>query len=301
MTEIDADWRAEARAMRTNARLWLRPDAHLWIRHDADRFMHPGWREKEARLHAIARGEAPKAALPAAPASPHSFSDGERRLLRAMLEDYRAIAADLKAMRQALEEIEAKAHHPNGYDPEQPRWPAGAPGSVGGQWSGEAGAGGAAADVDALYDVDLDDILRLVQVGSPVTDVDGLPYYKPGGHHEAPRAVFKDWELKPETRAILDRSTTGRLPGILVRRDIDGTPMGHYWNKAHREYNKAVKELAKNFLVRQAINPENMNPSHAIDLLREIRQSGDPRIRDFNAIMKLLQRLFRIHPGRASE
>jgi hypothetical protein len=142
MTEIDADWRAEMRAMRANARLWLRPDAHLWIRHDADRFMHPGWREKEARLHAVARGEAPKAALASEPIPARGFSEGERRLLRAMLDDYRAIAADLKAMREELEEIEAKARHPNGYDPEQPRWPAGTPGSVGGQWSGEGGAGG---------------------------------------------------------------------------------------------------------------------------------------------------------------
>ena len=151
MIEIDADWRADVRAMPTNARLWLRPDVHLWIRHNADRFMHPGWREKEARLYAIARGEAPKATLAAEPIRARSFSEGERRLLRAMLDDYRAIAADFKAMRQELEQIEAKARHPNGYDPEQPRWPAGTPGSVGGQWSGEDGAGGNAQSTgDAL-------------------------------------------------------------------------------------------------------------------------------------------------------
>jgi hypothetical protein len=60
---------------------------------------------------------------------------------------------------------------------------------------------------------------------------------------------------------------------------------GRYWDGpegAHRSYCVAVEQLMMQFMGERKIVPETMTPDQARDLLKEIRESDDPRIRDFN-------------------
>jgi hypothetical protein len=151
---------------------------------------------------------------------------------------------------------------------------------------------------------DGDQEAEFIQVGSdgkPVTDVDGSPYYAPGGHHEMPNGVYSKWDLSPETEKVFDQSTTGKLPKERFPGDDDGMPKGHYWDGpkgAHRSYNDAVQELSDKFMRERSIFPENMTPDEARDLLKEIRESDDPRIRDYNRMIRMLRRIFRFRGGR---
>ncbi|MGP9811879.1 hypothetical protein ACTZWT_10245 [Rhodopseudomonas sp. NSM] len=99
------------------------------------------------------------------------------------------------------------------YNPNQPRVPKGNP--DGGEWT----LGG----LGARWSIDLTGVpsdlsgrpparVRLAQIGKLITDIFGLPYYEPGGHHEAARAMYTKWDLRPETRKVFDNSTTGKLP-----------------------------------------------------------------------------------------
>jgi hypothetical protein len=110
------------------APVWMRPDARLWIRPDADRFMPPGWRDQEpfAALAPDGGREREKPATAMAPPPTREFTEAERGLLLRMLEDYRVIATEIGAMRDALD---GKA----GFNPSQPRVPAGR--RDGGQWT----------------------------------------------------------------------------------------------------------------------------------------------------------------------
>ncbi len=132
-----------------------------------------------------------------------------------------------------------------------------------------------------------------------LTDSSGRPYYAPGGHHEVPQAVFKKWNLPPETQRVFDLATTGTLSNSTVRTSPDGVPLGHTWDKAHREYNRAVYELGIDFMERNKIGSGRMTPAQAIELLAEVRQSGDLRIRDYNKAMRMLHRVFRFRSGRS--
>jgi hypothetical protein len=70
---------------------------------------------------------------------------------------------------------------------------------------------------------------------------------------------------------------------------------GHYWDgpeEAHRSYCDAVQELSDKFLSERTIAPETMTPDQGRDLLKQIRESDDPRIRDFNRAMRMLRRSF---------
>lgn len=65
------------------------------------------------------------------------------------------------------------------------------------------------------------------------------------------------------------------------------------WDEAHREYNGAVRELSDRFMKEREIEPSRMTPEQASDLLKEIRESEDRRIRDYNRTMRMLRRIFR--------
>jgi len=58
---------------------------------------------------------------------------------------------------------------------------------------------------------------------------------------------------------------------------------------AHRSYCDAVEQLSDKFLRERKIVPETMTPDQARDLLQAIRESDDPRIRDFNRTMNTAQ------------
>jgi hypothetical protein len=79
-----------------------------------------------------------------------------------------------------------------------------------------------------------------------------------------------------------------RFPG-----DDGGMAKGRYWDGpegAHRSYCDAVAELSDNFMRQRNIVPEIMTADQARGLLKEIRESDDPRIRDFNRAMRMLRR-----------
>jgi hypothetical protein len=189
------------------------------------------------------------------------------------------------------------------YRPNQPRVPAG--NSDGGQWTTDGSVLSAPPAHNLTADEDghlLSPRVRLAQIGAAITDAYGAPYYNPGGHHEMPKGVFEKWELQHDTRTVFDKSTTGTVPRALVRASPTGQPMGHLWdgaNGAHAQYNKAVKELSDDFLARNNnLAPRDMTPDQGRSLLKEIRDSSDPRIRDYNASIRLLRRVFRLRGGR---
>ncbi len=188
-------------------------------------------------------------------------------------------------MRPACAVDRAPSLYDRKYSPDQPRVPAGNP--DGGQWTGEGGNSPTPT--------------RLAQLDGRVTDADGSPYYKQGGHHEVPRQLYRGWALRPETRQVFEKSTTGTIPQLHFRDAPDGIRQGHFWSGPsgpHGIYNEAIKELSDNFLDRNRITPEQMTPEQAQALLKEIRESADPRIRNYNSMIRFLQRIFRLRTGR---
>src|SRR4051794_7249564 len=100
--------------------------------------------------------------------------------------------------------------------------------------------------------------------------------------------------LAPETKKVFDQSTTGELPKGRVPLNDEGMLRGHYWdgpNGNHRAYNDAVAELSDKLMNERYITPERMTPDQARDLLKAIRESDDPRIRDYNRAIRMLRRV----------
>ena len=87
------------------------------------------------------------------------------------------------------------------------------------------------------------------------------------------------------------RNGTGQLPA--GRTEIEGKLRGHLWDDEHRKYSEAVRELTERFMKERDIIPSRMTPEQAKDLLREIRDSENSSIRDYNRIMRMLRRIFR--------
>jgi hypothetical protein len=183
-----------------------------------------------------------------------------------------------------------------GFRPDLPRWPAGS-GRISGQWSGGAGT---LPPIDGGADTDRTSPIQLAQGFITITDVFGEPYYQRGGHHEVPQKIYEKWNLPEETRRVFDSATTGKITGRL-RTSPDGLPISNEWNRIHRIYTQAVDELAKRFLEINNIRADRMTPEQAYALLKEIRESQDPRIRDVNNAIRMLRRLFRLRTGRGGE
>jgi hypothetical protein len=156
------------------------------------------------------------------------------------------------------------------YSPDQPRVPAGNP--DGGQWTSGSGEG-------------------------ETTELSAASRNKARGHHELPQSLYNKLNLSPETRKVFEDATTGP---INARGIIEGKLRGHFWDGprgAHGVYNEAVEELRDRFMAEIGIKPEQMTPEQARLLIERIKQSQDPRIRDYNNIIRLLQRLFRTRTG----
>jgi len=68
----------------------------------------------------------------------------------------------------------------------------------------------------------------------------------------------------------------------------------HQFDDMHREYNIAVTQLMERYMKRHGITPEAMTPIQAHKIVEAIHASRDPRIRDYNEIVKVLARLFRM-------
>jgi hypothetical protein len=119
-------------------RRWMRPNAHLYIRHDAHRFMPPGsplyvgkdvvkyfWPEPEDR---------PSAVSDAAPAQQQDFDPEIEAELAQLRCDVASLRLEWELAKFASRGCKA------GFNPDQPRVPAGNP--DGGQWTSEGGGGG---------------------------------------------------------------------------------------------------------------------------------------------------------------
>jgi len=305
---------------------WIRHDWRMWIRPDIARWMKPGVdpadvipalaRERAQKQAAIERARGPEDAALAAEI------DDWRRAQAAIKQEVKALNAEMARWRRLADAAEAK------YSPDQPRIPKRNPG--GGQWTrigggngqspspaiaqpmGNLDIGAGSSETDGLFNIAPADpspesvqlAANFNQVGSdgkPVIDAEGSPYYASGGHHEMPKGVYSKWNLQPETEKIFDQSTTGELPKGRAPVDDEGVLRGHYWDGPrgrHREYNDAVGELGDKFMRERDITPEAMTPDQARDLLKEIRESEDPRIRDYNRMVRMLRRVFRLRGGR---
>jgi len=171
-------------------------------------------------------------------------------------------------------------HGHRGYDPNQSRVPAGH--SDGGQWT----------------DKDGDDAEAHGRVVTPGLTPDN--YWLPGaqyageGHHFPPRAVWQDWPLQPDTRKVFNKAVSGAIPLRLYNPFTRAQTFYHHFDDMHRVYNIAVTQLMERYMRRHGITPEAMTPIQANKIVEAIHASRDPRIREYNEIVKLVARLFRL-------
>lgn len=143
----------------------------------------------------------------------------------------------------------------SGFDPSQPRVPAGS--SDGGQWT-DGGASGRS-------------FRWQTRLSRPQTQISEFSAARVRGHHFVPRSLFQRFGLSAEARKALDRGVTGRLRAEK-----------HGWSVEHHEYNKAVREKLSRFLRDNKIRPESMTANEATEFRERILRDQDPRIRNFN-------------------
>lgn len=149
------------------------------------------------------------------------------------------------------------------FDPNEPRVPAGHPN--GGQWTSE---GTPAGDSEVVSDA---------------PDTNWIPgaQYAADGHHWVPRAVYGKYPLRPETKKVFDKATSGPLADDSVNR----------WTVEHRKHNEAVDEAFTTYMKKNNINANQMTPEQAQEILRGVKGSFDPRIRTLR--MKILRQSLR--------
>lgn len=182
----------------------------------------------------------------------------------------------------------------------QPRVPAGS--REGGQWADGGDLNGTQGGLPPEDDLHPPDgqpaLVQLAQAGGTLTDAYGYPYYNPGGHHEVPEALLREWKAegaRPETLAVLNRGTTDTVPELSLRTNPSGESTRHVWNGAlgrHGQYSEAVQTLSDQFLRKNNITVSEMTPDHARALLKEIRESNESRIRNYNAAIRTMRNLF---------
>lgn len=266
---------------------WTRPDVARWLKPDPESRLSPAELQAEhpelyeRKYGSVLRHPAPSSQLcdRLAARAPDTTIDLPERDWRDDPE-VRRLVAEIKFDLLRLQ------YWRKAYNPNQPRVPAG--NSDGGQWTSDG------SQIGRIQ-------LAENRNSNVLTDAWGDRYYNPGGHHEMARGVYRHWNLRPETRRVFDQATTGPIPEVGLRETPDGPAYQNAWRDPggglHRSYNDAVRELGDGFLKRNGISPEQMTPDQARSLLKEIRESDDPRIRDFNSNMRRIRRLFRLRPG----
>jgi RHS repeat-associated protein len=101
--------------------------------------------------------------------------------------------------------------------------------------------------------------------GNPVSFVDPLglqEYY----HHPVPRSVFDKQNLPPEAHRVFDKEA------------LQGPVSLHQYDKAHRLYNEAAKELWERLLKEHKIDPSKMTEKQAQKIVDEFNKCKDPRM-----------------------
>lgn len=151
-----------------------------------------------------------------------------------------------------------------GYDPHQPRVPAGHP--DGGQWTD---------DEDELDEFSW-------------VDVAGV------GHHWYAKRFYRRYPFSEETRRVFRAGTSGPLTSHLwSRRRNDWIRHGRGYDRPHREYDRAVDELVNGYMRDRKISAQQMTPAQAREVIELIQKSTDPRIQTFVKNIKILRRHFR--------
>lgn len=180
-------------------------------------------------------------------------------------------------------ELSGRAGH--GYDPNQPRVPAGDP--DGGQWTNKAKAGGERINDPRVLSDETPDKHWIVG-GEDAA-----------GHHYDPKQQWKNLPLHPKTREVLDKAVSGPLD-LQAYNPITRKISKHRWDKEHQEYNQAVGELFQMFLDglrSRGITVERMTPDHAREFIAAIHRSQDPRIYKYNAMIKFLRGMRMLRRG----
>lgn len=138
--------------------------------------------------------------------------------------------------------------------------------------AGSGRAGGAPASGDEERDQEL-----LPENAAPIG-------WKPDGHHFMVQSIFRKWNLKPQTLKVFEDSKTGKLYAP-----------GHLFDAPHRQYNKAIEELSDGFLARNNLSGREyeMTPDQARNLLKEIRESRDPRVYNYNRMILMRELRYR--------
>jgi RHS repeat-associated protein len=119
-------------------------------------------------------------------------------------------------------------------------------------------------------------------------DANPLTMFDPfglAGHHYIPQSVYGGEGLPAETKRVFDRATTGPIPG------------GHNYGDGHSAYNRAVKDMWEDFKKKNPCG--SMTPEQAQRFIDSVRQSSDPRIRDFlqRIYMRIVNGAMRRSPG----
>ncbi len=146
-----------------------------------------------------------------------------------------------------------------GYNPNEPRVPAGNP--DGGQWTSDG--------------------VQVAQNDDGRSKSDAIPPSRGEGHHWVPKGVYEKEPLRPETREVFENAISGPLADNSVNR----------WNTEHRAYNEAVQDAFNTFLQTNNITSEEMTPEQAQNFVDEVKASNDPRI--YNLKMKILHQALR--------
>jgi len=203
--------------------------------------------------------------------------DEWRSRARAIQSQLEGLTID-ELMRGATKHGQPAGSDAHGYDPSQPRVPAGHP--DGGQWTNRGVSGGSINDPRILSDA--------------IPDNNWIPGadYAGAGHHYFPKASWRDLPLPAETRKVFDKAVSGPLaPKVWSKRSNKW--LRHTYDEAHREYSAAVDELFRNYTRRRHIRSRRMTPEQAEKFIEAIHNSSDPRIRRYNAMIKILRQLYR--------
>jgi hypothetical protein len=94
---------------------------------------------------------------------------------------------------------------------------------------------------------------------------------------------------------------TGKLPIQTRPRSVPqgagGQALGHWFDKPHQEYNKAVGELFERYLKDNQITRGQMTADHAHRVLRAIAASEDPRILGYRQTIYRIWRMYHLRTG----
>ncbi len=200
----------------------------------------------------------------ASPASPH--------VIAARLAGDRALASLIRLGLMELKRDSLKAN----FHPGQLRVPGGN-GRDSGTWARPRDAGG------------LDGLVHLVGGRlKPLAPSDITALYRSnGGHHVVPlaEAKLRSNVLSPDAVDVLSRSTIGSGGELKNQSDPDNPHRGR--SAAHREHDKAAKEIAERFIKDNKITAANpMTRQQAHRLVDEVQNSKDPRIRSFHTALR---------------